>query len=81
MAQSPSRDMCHWLSWLVRQMRAHNQTIFYLEHLQPDWLPEGCERNRYEQVATRGADIIMGLAMSLLVTTLVFMNWSPAYHL
>ena len=31
---------CSWLSWLARQMRVHNQTIFYLEHLQPDWLPE-----------------------------------------
>lgn len=27
-----------WLGWLARQMRDHNQTVFYLEHLQPDWL-------------------------------------------
>jgi hypothetical protein len=29
-----------WLSFLARQMRAHQQTIFFLEHLQPDWLPQ-----------------------------------------
>ncbi len=30
-----------WLSFLARQMREHNQTIFFLERLQPDWLPKG----------------------------------------
>lgn len=29
-----------WLGWLARQMRQRNQTIFYLEQLQPDWLPK-----------------------------------------
>jgi NACHT domain len=29
-----------WLSRLARQMRKHNQTIFSLEFLQADWLPE-----------------------------------------
>lgn len=27
------------LHWLAQQMRVHNQSIFYLEQLQPDWLP------------------------------------------
>ena len=27
-----------WLGWLARQMRAHNQTVFYIERMQPDWL-------------------------------------------
>ena len=29
-----------WLGWLARQMRQRNQMIFYLEQLQPDWLPK-----------------------------------------
>lgn len=33
-----------WLGWLAEQMREHNQTIFYLEQLQPDWLPEGSRK-------------------------------------
>ena len=28
-----------WLSWLARRMQQHDQTIFYPEQLQPDWLP------------------------------------------
>jgi hypothetical protein len=30
----------HWLRWLARQMATHGQTVFYLEALQLDWLPE-----------------------------------------
>jgi hypothetical protein len=28
----------HWLTYLARQMKRHNQAIFYIEHMQPDWL-------------------------------------------
>jgi NACHT domain len=28
-----------WLGWLARCMRDHNQTIFFLQGLSPDWLP------------------------------------------
>jgi hypothetical protein len=34
----PQEKTIAWLCWLAQQMRAHNQTIFYLEQLQPDWL-------------------------------------------
>ena len=27
-----------WLTWLANQMSLHNQTIFFIEHLKPDWL-------------------------------------------
>jgi DNA polymerase III delta prime subunit len=29
----------HWLRWLARQMVDHEQSVFYLEYMQPDWLP------------------------------------------
>jgi len=29
----------HWLKWLAWQMVRHSQTVFYIERLQPDWLP------------------------------------------
>ena len=29
----------HWLAWLASQMVRHSQTVFYIERLQPDWLP------------------------------------------
>lgn len=34
----------HWLAWLARQMAARNKTIFFLEGLQPNWLPRGRQR-------------------------------------
>jgi serine/threonine protein kinase len=33
------QQVVRWLSYLARQMRKRNQTIFYLERMQPDWLP------------------------------------------
>jgi len=30
-----------WLTWLAWQLTQHSQTVFYLERLQPDWLPVG----------------------------------------
>lgn len=34
----PLERTCMWLHWLAREMRERNQTIFFLERLQPDWL-------------------------------------------
>ena len=30
----------HWLAWLASQMVQQSQTMFYIEGLQPDWLPQ-----------------------------------------
>ncbi len=37
----PLNQTITWLGWMAQQMREHSQTIFYLEQLQPDWLPKG----------------------------------------
>ena len=37
-----------WLAWLGWQMTRHSQTIFYIERMQPDWLPY-----RQQQVLTK----------------------------
>src|SRR5207249_3644631 len=37
----PLSSTIAWLKWLAQQMREHNQTIFSLEQLEPDWLPQG----------------------------------------
>jgi TIR domain len=31
----------HWLAWLAWHMVQHNQSVFYLERMQSDWLPHG----------------------------------------
>ena len=56
-----------WLSWLARQMQQHNQTEFYLERMQPDWLPDDRARVRYRNTIIR---IIFGL--NYIVTSALF---------
>jgi len=50
-----SEQIMHWLSYLARQMKRENQTIFYLEQMQPDWLPK--ERSRFFYRAIAGGEI------------------------
>jgi hypothetical protein len=45
-----------WLAWLAWQLAQHGQTGFYLERLQPDWLPVG---RRW--LPTQGARLLAGL--------------------
>ena len=32
-----------WLSWLARNLQKHYQTVFYLERVQTDWLPDSLQ--------------------------------------
>ncbi|NCF65961.1 MAG: NACHT domain-containing protein [Chloroflexi bacterium] len=34
-----SENTIHWLSWLARKMERQNRTMFFLENMQPSWLP------------------------------------------
>src|SRR5205807_2416544 len=54
-----------WLSWLARQMRQRNQTIFSLEGLQPDILPEQYI-NHYQWGVHLLVGSLFGLAYGLL---------------
>lgn len=38
--QYPLEKTIHWLGFLASHMRQHNQAVFALEELQPDWLPK-----------------------------------------
>ncbi|GHO98023.1 hypothetical protein KSF_080710 [Reticulibacter mediterranei] len=60
LAHSSPLDLACWLRWLARQMHKHDQTIFYLEHLQPDWLPLRQYR-RYVWLAVRLPGILLGI--------------------
>lgn len=56
---------CSWLGWLAKQMRDRNQTIFFLEFLQPDVLPNR-EKNRYRQGNRLFVGLLFGLLSGLL---------------
>jgi hypothetical protein len=58
-----------WLAWLAWQMTRHSQIVFYLERLQPDWLPAG---RRW--LPTQGARVLAGLVGGLFVGPLVWLH-------
>jgi TIR domain/NACHT domain len=63
----PLKQTRSWLSFLAQQMRANNQPVFYLEHLQPDWLT--CtQQRRYTWLAVRLPALLVGILASFLIT-------------
>jgi hypothetical protein len=64
-AYTPKQTV-HWLSWLAIQMSHHGQTVFYLEGLQIDWLPQ-----RQRGAIRAGYRLVVGLVVGL-VYELVF---------
>jgi hypothetical protein len=62
--------MAAYLNWLARQMRAHGQVEFYLERLQPDWLPTMRSRWRYRfalLLSALGVAPLVGLGVGAVV--------------
>jgi len=56
----------HGLSWLAYQMANHGQTVFYLERLQLDWLPQ-----RQRQIVRVSNWLIGGLVGGLVIVLYV----------
>jgi hypothetical protein len=52
----------HWLSWLARQVVEHKQSEFYIEGLQPDWLPSRISRFRCRVGFGLAFGLVYGLA-------------------
>jgi transcriptional regulator with XRE-family HTH domain len=63
---SPEQTI-HWLSRLAKHLQKHNQTEFYLERMQPDWLPNDRARRRYCNMIIR---LVFGL--NYLVSSALF---------
>jgi hypothetical protein len=49
----PSQKTKHWLNWLARQLVHHNQTEFYIERIQPDWLSNQQVQRHYQRTTAR----------------------------
>lgn len=52
----------HWLAWLARALQRHEQTEFYLERVQGDWLPSLAQ----QRIFTAGSVLFVGLVFGLL---------------
>ena len=63
----------HWLTYLAQQMKRQSQTVFYLEQMQPDWLPKMWQRYIYSVLA---GGIAGGLLCGLIGAVIgVILNW------
>jgi len=64
----PSQHTRRWLAWLARQMKQHSQTVFYIERMQPDWLPKSrLHRLYYRAIVRLGMGIASGLIIALAI--------------
>jgi GTPase SAR1 family protein len=66
-----SKQTIHWLSSLARQMKQQSQTIFYIEHMQPDWLDSTEMGYTYLGIAVLLPNVLIGVLVSLIVTTIM----------
>ena len=57
----------HWLTELARQMKRQNQSIFYIEHMQADWLPKGSLSRTYERLGIQFPAILLGVLVNLII--------------
>jgi energy-coupling factor transporter ATP-binding protein EcfA2 len=53
----PYQQTYSWLHWLARQMRLHQQTVFILEQLQPNWLPQQIRTHYHKSIRMIGAPL------------------------
>lgn len=53
----PPEDSLKWLSWLALMMERQNRTMFFLENMQPDWLPTA-ERKQFVR-SVKGSILIL----------------------
>jgi Cdc6-like AAA superfamily ATPase len=66
----PLEQTQKWLGWQANKM--HNNSLFYLENLQPAWLPKGCVSQIYEWIAGKSASMLIGLLMSFSFNAFLF---------
>jgi serine/threonine protein kinase len=59
----PPERATRWLGWLANAMLAHHQSVFYLEWMQPCWLPRPLER----WAAGGGSIVLCGLLTGLIL--------------
>ncbi len=62
-----SHQTIRWLTWLAGRLAQHSQMEFYIEQMQPNWLPEGRLRRLHSIVVRLGIGLVSGLIGCLLL--------------
>ena len=65
-AFKPQQLQC-WLTWLAHVMQQQQLSEFYLEYLQPAWLPSKRSQARYSLLGRLAFGLLVGLVSGLLV--------------
>jgi transcriptional regulator with XRE-family HTH domain/energy-coupling factor transporter ATP-binding protein EcfA2 len=60
------QQTCLWLNWLARNLQKHYQTVFYLEHVQADWLPDSLRQHAF-RLTMRLPLILLGMLSSFVI--------------
>jgi NACHT domain len=74
----------HWLGWLANALTQQAQTVFYLEHLQPEWLPTLRWRRCYtlvDRLGGLGFGLVVGLVSGLVSVLAVRLVVGAAFEL
>ena len=57
-------QIVNWLTWLAQRMKQHNQTVFYIEQMQLDWLTKG---GFLQCLGYTTVKLVVGLVFGLIV--------------
>jgi eukaryotic-like serine/threonine-protein kinase len=63
----PDSQTTEWLSWLARQMEAHNRPVFLIEYMQPSWLPSPSWQWIYMLASRASIGLIAGLVGGVVI--------------
>jgi hypothetical protein len=64
-----------WLAWLAQKMSQFNQTIFFLEGLQPNWLPRSLQRNFANRLRNRLTAVFILIGLLAGVLGAILLDW------
>jgi DNA polymerase III delta prime subunit len=70
-----SEQTRNWLAWLAQQLKQHGQMVFYIERMQPSWLPGTQSLRLYNLLTVRLPAVLMGMLISLALYTLFFLDF------
>jgi hypothetical protein len=75
----PKEKSIGWLSWLAGKMRAHSESVFLVEGLQPGWLGTMAQRVGYGTVIALSVGLSFGLICGLAILVGVGLGcWSKS---
>jgi len=83
-ARYPAARVRNWLGWIARNLQAHGERSFYLDRLQPTWLPTAAALRWYVVVDRLGTALLVACLFGLLfglhfaVSSLPELTWIGA---